>query len=672
MARAKPRSAHIGGQQLPLIVPDSDWRPPAELPDLRGLRTPLALDVENKDEGLAAGRGSGWPMRAGHICGLAAAWEGGSFYAPTRHPETENLPEENVRRWVADHVAAGVRIVTHHGSHDWGWMGTDWGVRPPDGSQLEDTEALAAVVDENQFSYELNALCRWRGVPGKDEVALREAAAAYGWHGSDVKGNMWRMPGRYVGPYGEQDAVSTLELYNSLAPELDAQELTPAYRLEMDIVPLVLEMRRRGVRVNLDKAVETRDALRVRRDAALADLSERLGLTGLRIEDIRQLSNLERWHDAHKIVYQRTAKTDRGSFHGGVKGWMTKHPHWLPRLISKADQLEDMASKFCQTFILDYSHRGRLHASINQFRGEEGGTRSHRFSYSDPPLQQMPERVEEWAALIRDQFEPEEGQVWGSFDYSQQEYRLIVHFAVLLGCTGADVAAEKYRQDPKTDFHVYVSEITGLERRPAKDTNFAKSFGAGIPKFAAMINKSVEEAGDIYRQYDRELPFVKQLSQACQSAADRRGFIRLLDGARRHFDLWELSWREPGEEYKSPRPLALARETWEGRKIRRAYTHKAMSALIQGSAARQTKEAMRECGRLGHVPLLQMHDELGFSLTSLKMGREVLVAMRDVRQLEVPMLVDGELGPSWGRAKTKLEDYRWKMRLKKNFKAHLT
>lgn len=661
---AKPRNPHVGGEQLPLITPDSSWVPPRELPDLRGYRGVVALDRECKDEGLGAGRGPGWAHRAGYICGTSCAWREGSvvqsFYAPVRHPDTECLDPGQVAQWERDHHRAGVRFAYQNANYDIGW-GTTEGIEAPT-TRVEDTTAMAVMLDENRLAYGLDDLCRWRGLPGKDERLLREAAAAYGFHGNEVKKNMWRLPARYAGPYAEVDAVRTLQLMEDLAPDLERDHVLDAYHLEMDLVPMVVEMRRRGVRVDVDAAERARNLLYERRDAVFRQLSEKVG-ERVGIEEIGKNRWLERIFGTHapEIRVPRTEPT-RGhptgqpSFTAGSTGWMQKNPHWLPTLVVQADKLHNAATKFLQGFIIDYAHRGRLHAGVNQFLSEDDsgvvrGTRTFRFSYSDPALQQMPARDEELAALIRGVFLPEPGEWWLSADYSQQEYRLIVHFAALLGCTKADVAVQKYRSNPRTDYHSMVAEMTGLERKPAKDTNFAKSYGAGIPKFASMINKSVDEAREIMEQYDREMPFVKELSSRAQKLAERRGYIRLLDGARSHFDMFELAWRDKSEPYAPPRPLAAAHAQWPGRRLRRAFTKDAMNRLIQGSAARQTKMAMRACWREGLVPILQMHDELDFSISRGEDGARIVELMRDVHPLEVPMLVDAEYGPSWGRAK---------------------
>lgn len=665
---SKPRNAHVGGFQEPLFLPTSNWEPPSGLPDLRRVKR-IALDTEERDDGLSRGVGPGWATKSGYISGYSMAWDGGAIYAPVRDPDTANLDPEMVARWVTDHRAAGVQFIFQNSNYDIGWMTTE-GIDVRDWTNIEDTMNRAVLIDETQYTYNLDALCARRGIEGKDEKSLLEVGAAFGFHTKkEIKANLWRFPARHKAQYAIADAVSTLNLFDAQQQDIDDQEIGEAYRLEMDIVPMVVEMRRRGIRVDVERAEKEYEYCLIERDKTFALLHQKTG-ERMGMEEIGKNAYLQRLFQVHapQIEIPRTPPSDKypegqPSFTAGSTGWMPKVKHWLPEMLVRADKYNNAAEKFIKGYIIDFAHRGRLHASINQLLGEDDsgaikGTRTYRFSYSEPPLQQMTARDEDLAPRIRGVFLPEEGESWLSADYSQQEYRLIVHFACLLECTKAEIAAQRYITDPKTDYHSMVADLTGLERKPAKDTNFAKSYGAGVPKFAAMINKSVNEARAIMEQYDREMPFVKELQETCQKLADERGYIRLLDGARSHFPRWELAWRPKGSPPISVDSIEKARAMWPGKRVKRSDTKDAMNRLIQGSAARQTKKAMRECWRAGYVPLIQMHDELGFSIAKKKDGDRITDMMRNVVQLKVPMMVDGEYGKTWGTAK-----YDWKGRM---------
>lgn len=658
--KAKQKNMHLGGMQLPLLVPESDWQPPATLPDLRHLKQ-IAVDTENKDGGLQKGKGPGWAIGDGHICGVSVAWRAEkvfSNYFPIRHPDTNCFQPDQIGRWLKDHAKAGVKFIFHTATYDVGWLNREFDFPP--NYPVGDTGCMAYICDENRLSYSLNSLCKWRGLPGKNETVLREAAVAFGLN---PKSDLWQLPACFVGEYAEQDAFSTLLLAENLDKEIDLQDVRAAYNLEMDLLPMVHEMRRRGVRIDMKAAEQAFYKFKAQSATALQELTDRMDHQ-VGMDEIRSNKWLTNAFDQLHITYPVTRKTGAPSFESK---WMKDHDHWLPRLISRAKAREEAAEKFIQGYIVGYSHNSRLHASIHQFKSENltddegygGGTRTYRFSYSDPPLQQIPYRDEELKEEIRGLFIAEEGENWCSADYSQQEYRLIVHYAEVMDFAKSTEAADRYRTDPNTDFHSMVAEMTGLDRKPAKDCNFAKAYGAGVRKFAFMIKKSEQEAQSIMQRYDEKMPFVRQLYDKCQHLASSRGFIRLLDGAKIRFDWWVAKWRDHSTDWNVKNGMADCQyeeamrrvkdkdHPWYGQTMRRSRCNKGMNSLIQGGAARQTKIAMRDCWRAGHVPLLQVHDELCFSIADEKFGAEIAEIMRNAVKLRVPMKVDIDIGSSW-------------------------
>jgi hypothetical protein len=321
--------------------------------------------------------------------------------------------------------------------------------------------------------------------------------------------------------------------------------------------------------------------------------------------------------------------------------------------------LHGAATKFLQTYILDHAVNGRIHADIHPHRSDDGGAKSFRMSYSHPPLQQMASHDEEITPLVRSCFLPEEGEVWATIDYSQQEFRLLVDQAAKRGLTGAEAAAERYRSDPSTDFHAFSAELTGLDRLTAKSVTFGKAYRAGITKFAALVHKPEVEALAIMTQYDRALPFVNELAQACQRQAERDGYLQLCDGARRHYNQWEARGIEWGSGHLAPcSSLDEARRRqrdpahpWFGQRLQRAGAYFAGNALIQGNGARQAKRWMLHCWQAGHVPLLMMHDGLEFSVSSPEQAEQVAQLGREAVTFSVPMQVDVAYGRTWADAK---------------------
>jgi DNA polymerase I-like protein with 3'-5' exonuclease and polymerase domains len=657
MSLENMRFAKSGGP-APTSSPTSEWRPPTELPDLRRAGT-IALDTETMDGGLLAKRGSSWPWGDGHVCGISVAYRADdtirAHYFPLRHPDSANFDREQIIAWLRELFASDVRIVTQNGLYDYGWLRADFGLKLPQSDRLEEIGALATMVDENRYRYSLDALCEWRGLAGKDETLLKEAAIAAGLpKKAKPQAFISQLPARFIGPYAEADAISTLALFESLDPVLDRENTRAAYRLECDLLPMVLEMRRRGIRIDTAAAECARKQLLQKRDAVFAELSEKLG-ANVSMAEIGRKKWLAETFDQQNIKYPRTEKGNP-SFTAGTTGWMHKHPHWLPQLIVKADKYNNCAVNFLEKYILEHVVHGRVHAEIHPHRSDEGGTRSLRFSYSNPPLQLMPARDEELAPLIRGVFLPEGGEIWAKPDISQQEFRFIVHYAVRHHLAKAVEAAERYRNDPDADFHQLVAELTGLDRQAAKAVNFAKAFGAGVRKFAGMTGLSESEARVSYGHYDQRLPFVSQLSALCKYAVRQQGYLTLYDGARRHWDNWAPGgrWEKglgPCSREEAERRVQDPDHPWHRRQLWRADVHKAMNALIQGSGARHTKLWMRACWREGIVPLLQMHDALECSVSSPETGERVAQLGREAVKLEVPIQVDLKFGRNWGDAK---------------------
>jgi DNA polymerase I-like protein with 3'-5' exonuclease and polymerase domains len=674
--------------QLGLFKPESDWTPPTELPDLRN-RDVIALDTENDDQGLSSRLGPGWALGPlGRLAGVSWAAEGSYGYAPVSHPETSGqFDRDQVIRWYNDHVDAGVKFVFANAGYDLGWLGS-YGGKTPEEGKIEDVLCAEFMLDENQYEYGLDAVCRRRDVPGKDVALLMEAVRAYGGNPKHPSAFIAKLPAKYAGPYAEQDARATLELWKKLEPLLHADQVWNAYQLEMDITPMTVAMRRRGVRVNMANIPATTAHFRRVRDRFLSEIHRQLSSAtrAVTMEDVRSPDWLQKVFRTEGVPFPKTEASrgtdkERGSFQ---KEWMERHSHWLPKLVTRAIQFEDAASKFVETYVAGFAHRGRIHAEVNQFLSEAGGTRTQRYSYSNPPLQQSPnpdkdiqdenkKYIEEFriGKRFRQLFLPEEGELWASADYSQQEPRITVHYAAAMNCRGVEDALERYRNDPRTDYHTMVADMTGLPRPRAKILNLGMTYGKGFKSTAEELGVSDEEAKEIIKEYHARLPYIKALENEAKNLAARRGYIKLIDGARIRYPSWEGPYLDfdtkraairaghrltPCTLEEAHRRQQMEDHPWHGQKLRRADTRKALNNVVQGSAARQTKIAGRAMWREGILPLLQMHDEWANSVSDPKRGERIREIMRDAVKLRVPVIVDLEYGPTWGDAKYSWEE----------------
>jgi DNA polymerase I-like protein with 3'-5' exonuclease and polymerase domains len=258
---------------------------------------------------------------------------------------------------------------------------------------------------------------------------------------------------------------------------------------------------------------------------------------------------------------------------------------------------------------------------------------------------------------------------WEANDYKQQEYKLTAHFAALCRVRGGAEAVRAYEQNPNLDFHQMVADMTGLPRGLAKIQNFALLYGQGLAATAHKLGMTEDEARDLRDKVSKEAPFGPALDEYLRNAAQRKGYLILLDGARVRFDDWEAAWVDREEQvrgYREQRPMnpcgrdeAIRRRgdpdhPWFGARLRRAGVRKALNRQVQGSAARQTKMAMREARRRGVTFLMQMHDELDVDIQNeSERGVMAEVMATCVPGLLVPMSVDVGYGRNWAEAKLK-------------------
>ena len=350
----------------------------------------------------------------------------------------------------------------HNAMHDLGWL---WAEGIEVKGRVVDTMIVAACLDENRFSYALNALGKDYLNERKSEKDLYEAASSFG---VNAKSEMWKLPAHFVGQYAEQDAALTLKLWQHFKGLILKEDVADIFDLELKVLRVVFAMRKRGVRVDLEKAEKLKVYLQEQEEQTL------ISAGGQNI-DIWAASSIAKAFDAKGLKYPTTPKSGQPSF---TKNFLANHAHDLPKAVVRARELNKARTTFIDT-ILKHQHNGRIHAEAHSLRSDDGGTVTGRFSYSNPNLQQVPARNAEIGPMIRGLFLPEEGELWGAFDYSSQEPRLVVHYSSLLKLTGAQEFADQYNVDATTDFHQMAADIVGVPRKQAKDINLGLFYGMG-------------------------------------------------------------------------------------------------------------------------------------------------------------------------------------------------
>jgi len=613
--------------QVPLFKPQTEWLPPEEFPDL-SKHTEIAIDLETKDPDLMK-MGSGSVINNGDVVGVAVAVQGWSGYYPIAHEGGGNMDRKKVLKWFQAVLNTEATKIFHNAMYDVCWIRA---LGLSVNGKIVDTMIASALVDENQMRYDLNNCSKRYTGKGKNETDLYQAAKDWG---VDAKAEMYKLPAIYVGAYAQKDAEITLELWKELKKEIDYQDINSIFDLETELFPCLVDMRFLGVRVDEEGAHKLKQQLIAQEKECLQKVKIETQID-VQIWAARSIAQV---FQKLNLPYDSTEKTNSPSF---TKNFLQNHPHPLVKQIARAREINKAHTTFIDT-IIKHSHKGRIHAEINQLRSDNGGTVTGRFSYSNPNLQQIPARNKELGPAIRSLFIPEEGHTWGVFDYSQQEPRLVVHYASLQNLYGAGDVLDAYHNGD-ADFHSIVAEMAEIPRSQAKTINLGLFYGMGKNKLQAELGVSKDKADGLFRQYHNRVPFVKQLMDNVMQRAQGSGKVRTLLGRLCRFHLWEPN--QFGIHKALPHDAALLEH---GPGIKRAYTYKALNRLIQGSAADMTKKAMIDLHKEGITPHIQVHDELDISVSDN--ANKIIEIMENAVKLEVPNKVDYEYGPNWGKIK---------------------
>ena len=619
----------------------TEWISPESFPDLKDHKY-IAIDLETRDPGLKS-RGSGALIGDGDIVGIAVAVEGWSGYYSFGHKEGNFFDEAVVMRWIKEVCALPNVKLFHNAMYDVCWLRA-YGVKI--NGHIVDTMVMASLVDENRLWYSLNSLSIDYLGQVKDETALRAAADKAG---IDAKSEMWKLPAMYVGSYAEKDAELTLALFKKLSVEIKTQDLTKVFDLETQLFPCLIDMKFKGVRVDVEAAHKLKQQLASQEESLLLEVKKETGLE----PQIWAARSIAKVFDKLDLPYARTAKSKAPSF---TKNFLQEHKHPIVNKIAKAREINKAHTTFIDT-IIKYQHKGRIHADINPIRGDSGGTVTGRFSYSNPNLQQIPARNKQLGPMIRSLFIPENNHKWGCFDYSQQEPRLVVHYAAtkFKGDEEVTEIVERF-QNNTVDFHQTVADMANISRTQAKTINLGLFYGMGKAKLQAELGLSTkDEATKLFNKYHDSVPFVKDLMDAISRDGSAFGYIKTFGGRKCRFDKWEIAEWNNGN-FKPPMSKADAEAAYFEKypkatkpNIRRAFTYKAVNKLIQGSAADMTKQSMLDLYREGIVPHIQIHDELDISVESETQAKKIIEIMESSVKLKIPNKVDYESGDNWGQ-----------------------
>jgi DNA polymerase I-like protein with 3'-5' exonuclease and polymerase domains len=634
----------------------------------------VAVDLETYDPNLKT-KGLGAVRKDGFVTGIAIATKNQSLYFPIAHAMTDNLNVNDTWEYLNKKLFKNkdIRKVFHNAMYDVCWIRSAIGHMPQ--GQLLDTMIAASVIDETRMRYSLDAISKDYLKESKYKYDLAEKSLAECGI-KDPMSNMHKLPYSLVKDYAEQDVNLTLKLWNLFEKKLDevlytktnedgSKELKTCrqiFELETKLFPCLVDMKFKGVKIDVEKAKTLGKLLEKRRDNLVKIIKKR---TGIDVE-IWAASSIKNLLDHQKITKYKKTKAGLPQL---PKDFLKTHENRYLRMIVKARECDKAKGTFVEG-LLEFVHEGRIHADINQIRSDQGGTVTGRFSMSNPNLQQIPSRGI-IGKKMRELFLPEDGCVWGSFDYSQQEPRIVVHYALKLGLPGTDTLKDEFNKED-ADFHQIVADMAQISRTMAKTINLGLFYGMGKIKLASELNLTRPKANALFAEYHAKVPFVRRLSQDLIEFAEEHKLLFTLKDRFCRFNKWETRNREWNNTINRYEPVPiLTRQDAEtafkaellekfkdnvadnymqdfDRYYKPAFTYKALNRLIQGSAADMTKKAMVDLYEKGILPQIQIHDELCLSIKNDNDALVVKETMEQAIPLEVKNKVNYKKGKNWG------------------------
>lgn len=640
------------------MLPAVDWKPPrlVDMPSWRDAKR-VSIDLECKDEDLRA-LGPGVRRSGSYVVGVSFAIEDGpAHYLPIAHHGGDNC-EGDVMSYVRDQLRDFRGILTGAGlGYDIDWLAEH--DCPVWNQDWRDVQVLDPLLNELHRRYNLEAICERYGLPGKDETILREAAAAYR---VDPKKGLWRLPARYVAQYAVTDARRPLQVLRRQEAKIPEENVEQIWGLERKVTPILVKMRRRGVRIDVDK-LDQIERLAVKNESEC--LSDLYRLTGVRVAvgDVWKAVALEPAVAGCGVRVPRTPKTRAPS----IDNVLLEKCGDVGRLILRARKWNKLRTTFAAQVRRALTRRSdgdwRVHCTFNQLRtnddnagdGEESdgkGVRYGRLSSSAYNMQQQPSRDDEFGSLWRSVYIADDGARWACLDWSQQEPRIGVHYAELLRLPGAKEFADEYRRNPSLDIHQKLTDLGNEQRRRRRldgatdledlerkivknfvngrlygmgDTKLCHSFGlptVWVERYGKRIEVPGPEGQAMIEEFNAFAPWISGLTRHAARRAEERGFVVTILGRVLRF--------ERGPDGK----------IWKA--------HKAFNRIGQGSAADQAKATLVEADREGIPIQTAVHDEFNFSYTDVAQPRRLRELMMNVVRFSVPMKVDFEHGDNWG------------------------
>jgi DNA polymerase I-like protein with 3'-5' exonuclease and polymerase domains len=602
--------------QLPLFAPNSDWKAPDlnDLPDFKKLLSgvKIGVDTETCDPGLMD-RGPGFIRGTAEVVGISLSVDDKAWYLPIRHRMGTNMDQDKVTEFLKYSLGTEHDKVFANAMYD--VEGLDhMGVQVK--GRWNDVMVSTPLLNEELYGgYSLDNIARNYLKKTKDETKLREAANAFG---VDPKSELYKLDPIFVGAYAEADAQLPVQILKKQMKKILDEDMGALYKMECDLLRPVYEMRKKGIRVDLEGAEKLGKKWTLEAETLEMEIRKELN-ANIRVGSPKSLEYVARITRT-PVIYTAAGNP---SFKGD---WFDKQEHPIWKKIARIRKINKSRKDFIASGIQSYEINGRIHSSFYTTKRDDGGTRTGRFSSSNPNMQQIPSRDEEMGPAMRNLFLPDEGDTWYCADYSSQEIRWMVHMGCEYGIDTAWDAARMYHDNPTFDFHQWVADLAGITRRNAKDVAFGVAYGMSLNTLAEFLGMSKGDCNNIYIKYKLAVPFVQESYEKAMSDAQDNGYSVTHLGRRRHF-------RKSGDD---------------------DFTYKAYNSRIQGSSADQIKQSIIDLYyEHGIVPSLQVHDELNFSFPTEELQHAAYAkhSMENCFDLHLPFPVDMHSGATWYQAK---------------------
>ena len=504
------------------------------------------------------------------------------------------------------------------------------------------------ISDNNEviIAKENNDFETWKLSPTEVEALITQSYKKDVWANALV---IWADPvGReMMKKYNLQDCIATFNLFK--AQEKLIEPLHNVYEMECKLVPILLDMKKRGIRVDEKRMAELAAKVQEKADEQERKLIDMFGVTGEMISSGKKLGARLNEMGIHSPI-----KTATGA-ESWAEGALVRIHHPVIPMIQEYKNYDSILNKYLRGSLSRTVINGRIHCTfLPMLRDKEsgmggGGTVTGRFSCKAPNLQQIPARNkghgQDFSQDMRSLFLPEEGKMIAALDYSQIEAVLLGHYA-----QGQQAAWFREQLRAGADLHNIVMGMTGITYRPVVKTfNYGCIYGMGwktaMEKNYTLFEKLAAEEGldietftkNVYYNYHKKFPVIKDTMEWCQNIAKAQGYIDTMGGRRQH----------------KPKP---AYDPATG-KIN-DFIYKMLNKLIQGTAADILKTALINAYEAGIYDVLDLHllvhDEQVVSTPFTKEGCEATVELQQIManvykdQLLVPIKAECELGPNWG------------------------